>query len=120
VPSRGRVSSQFWCRSAAVGSYRKRARMKLAITISLLCGVLAGPPVADAPKIERPHWVIVATVIDRSTGAALRQGLMTGPGMRFDDLRQCEAALEKAQPVATDEVALVFTCEQVGPRELAV
>jgi hypothetical protein len=94
--------------------------MKLAIATALLCGVLAGQRVVDVPRIERPHWVIVAAIIDRSTGALLRESLMARPGMKFDDQSECQSALNKVQPVLTDEVASVFTCEQVGPREVAV
>jgi hypothetical protein len=94
--------------------------MKLVIAIGLLWGVIASQPVAEAPKIERPHWVIVATIVDLGTGAPLGQSLVGGSGVKFDDLGQCESVLDGVQPVLTDRFAVVLSCERVGPRELAV
>jgi hypothetical protein len=96
------------------------SRMKMEIVTGLLCAVLAGQPLAELPRIERPYWVIVATIIDRSTGALLEQSQVVGPGMRFDDLGQCQSFLDKIGSALTDRLAMVLTCEQVGPRELAV
>jgi hypothetical protein len=94
--------------------------MKMLMSMGLLCGLLAGQPVAEAPKIERPHWVIVATVIDLSTGAALRQSVIEGAGMKFDDPGECESILHKVPTVLTDRVAVILTCARVGPDEVAV
>jgi hypothetical protein len=94
--------------------------MKILIAMSLLCGVLAGQPVAELPKIEHPHWVIVATIIDRGTGAPLEQSLIEGPGMKFDDPGQCQSVLKQVGAILTDRLAMVLTCEEVGPREVAV
>ncbi|HUN74943.1 MAG TPA: hypothetical protein VMU40_10545 [Steroidobacteraceae bacterium] len=94
--------------------------MKLEILTGLLCGMLAGQPVAELPKIEHPHWVIVATIVDRSTGTPLEESQIVGPGMQFDSLGQCQAMVHKAGTVLTDRLAMVLTCVQVGPREVAV
>jgi len=94
--------------------------MKIEIVTGLLCGVFAGQPVAELPKIELPHWVIFATIIDRRTGAPLEEGQIVGPGMKFDNLDRCQSVVNKVGAVLTDQLEMVLTCEQVGPREVAV
>jgi len=93
------------------------AHMKLTITMAVLCGLLPTHRVADAPKIERPHWVIIATLIDRSTGQLLGQSPIAGRGMHLTS-EQCTRILNQVEPARHDQVAVVLTCERVGPAEV--
>ena len=51
------------------------AHMKMTVAMAALCGLLPAHRVADAPQIERPHWVVVATLINRYTGHLARARL---------------------------------------------
>ena len=91
--------------------------MKMTIAMALLCGLLATGRVAEAPKIERPHWVIVATFMNRSTGRLLGRSPIAGRGMHFTS-EQCTRFLSQVEPDKSDRVAVVLSCERVGPPEL--
>jgi hypothetical protein len=46
--------------------------MKVAMALVLLWGLLAGQSVgAEQVKISHPHWVIISTIIDLTTGRPL-------------------------------------------------
>jgi hypothetical protein len=91
--------------------------MKLTIAMALLCGLIPAQQVADAPKIERPHWVVVATLISRSTGQLLSQSPIAGREMQLTS-DQCRRILNQVEPAPNDRVAVVLTCERVGPPEV--
>jgi len=91
--------------------------MKVTIAMAVLSGLPPAHPVADAPKIERPHWVVVATVINRSTGELLGQSAIAGRGMHLTS-DQCRRILNQVEPAPNDQVAVVLTCERVGPPEV--
>ena len=92
--------------------------MKTAMAMAILSGLLPAPRVADAPRIERPHWVIVATVINRATGQLLGQSPIAGRGMHLSS-EQCTRFLKQVEPDQSDQVAVVvLTCERVGPPEV--
>jgi len=93
------------------------AHMMMTIVMAVLCGFLPAHRVADAPKIERPHWVVVATVINRSTGELLGQSPIAGRGMHLTS-DQCTRILNQVEPAPNDQVAVVLTCERVGPTEV--
>jgi hypothetical protein len=95
------------------------AHMKMIIAMTVLCGLLPAQRVADAPKIERPHWIVVATLINRSTGQLLDQSPIAGRGMHLTS-DQCRRILNQVQPAPNDQVAVVLTCERVGPPEVAL
>jgi hypothetical protein len=92
-------------------------RMKTTIAMAILCGLLPAQRVADAPKIERPHWVVVATLINRSTGKLLDQTPIAGRRMHVTS-DQCTRILNQVEPAQNDQVAVVLTCEKVGPPEV--
>ena len=89
----------------------------MTIAMAVLCGLLPAQQVAVAPKIERPHWVVVATLINRSTGQLLGQSPIAGRGMQLTS-DQCTRVLSRVKPAQNDRVAVVLTCEKVGPPEL--
>ena len=93
------------------------AHMKITIAMALLGGLVPAQRVADAPKIERPHWVVVATLINRSTGQLLGQSPIAGRRMQLTS-DQCTRVLSRVKPAQNDRVAVVLTCEKVGPPEL--
>jgi len=93
------------------------AHVKMTIAMAVLWGLLPAQRGADAPKIERPHWVVVATLINRSTGQLLGQSPIAGRGMQLTS-DQCTRVLSRVKPAQNDRVAVVLTCEKVGPPEL--
>jgi hypothetical protein len=92
--------------------------MKMAIAAALLCGLLVGQTAqAERAKIQRPYWVIIATIIDLRTGQPLDQGKLEGRELEFDDPGKCQSVVDRIRPIATDRVTAVLTCSRVGPVE---
>jgi hypothetical protein len=92
--------------------------MRSAVALALLCGLLVGQAThAEQVKIQRPYWVIMATIIDLRTGQALDQGKLEGRQLEFDDPVKCQAIVDKIRPIATDRITAVLTCSRVGPVE---
>jgi hypothetical protein len=89
--------------------------MKIASVVTVLCGFLFGQcAYAEEAKIPpRPHWVIIATVVDQTTGEQLRQGKLGGRELEFDDPDECNAILGRVQPFADGRVAVVLACRKV-------
>jgi hypothetical protein len=88
--------------------------MKIATVLLVLFGLLVGRPVhADEPNAQRSHWVIIATIIDRTTGQRLQRSKLGGSELEFDDLAQCKSILDRIQAVGTDRVSTVLTCRKV-------
>jgi hypothetical protein len=92
--------------------------MRSAAALALLCGLPAGQAAhAEQAEIQRPYWVIMATIIDLRTGQPLDQGKLEGRELEFDDPVKCQAIVDKIRPIATDRVTAVLTCSRVGPVE---
>lgn len=92
--------------------------MKMAIAAALLCGLLVGRTAQEEQaRIQRPCWVIVATIIDLRTGQPLDQGKLEGRELEFDDPVKCQSVVDRIRPIATDRVTAVLTCSRVGPAE---
>ena len=90
----------------------------VAIAVALLPGLLVCQHTrAREVRIERPHWVIMATILVRRTGQALDRGKLEGRELEFDDPVKCQAVVDKIRPIATDRVTAVLTCSRVGPAE---
>jgi hypothetical protein len=85
--------------------------------MALLCGLPSVEQLEDAPRIPRPHWVIVARFIDRTTGQLLEQSAVAGSGMHLTS-SQCMKILHQVEPVQNQRVAVVLSCERVGPIEV--
>jgi hypothetical protein len=91
---------------------------RMAMAVALLCGLLVGERAqATEARIERPHWVIIATIIDLRTGQPLDQGRLEGRDLEFDDAVKCQSVVDNIRPIATDRVTSVLTCSRVGPAE---
>jgi hypothetical protein len=92
--------------------------MKMAIAAALLCGLLVGQTAQEEQaRIQRPYWVIIATIIDLRTGQPLDQGKLEGRELEFDDPVKCQSVADRIRPIATDRVTAVLTCSRVGPAE---
>jgi hypothetical protein len=89
--------------------------MKMAIALGLLFGFSVSQ-CADAAESNwrHPHWVIVATLIDRTTGERLRQTKLGGPELVFDDLVQCRSIVHKVHPTPSEHVTAILTCRKVA------
>ena len=88
------------------------------VAVALLSGLpVSGHTQAREARIERPHWVIIATIVDVRTGQALDQGRLEGRELEFDDPAKCQAVVAKIHPIATDRVTAVLTCSRMGPVE---
>ena len=92
--------------------------MRSAAALALLCGLLVGQAAhAERAKIQRPYWVIMATIIDLRTGQALDQGKLEGRELEFDDPVKCQAMVDMIRTIATDQITAVLRCSRVGPME---
>ena len=92
--------------------------MKMAIAVALLCGLSVGQLAhAEEAKVQRPHWVIIATLIDRTTGERLDQSKLEGRELEFDDQAKCKSTLDEVHVSASERFAIVLTCQKVGPTE---
>jgi hypothetical protein len=92
--------------------------MKMAIALVLLFGFLVGQCAhAAESNLRHPHWVIIATIIDRATGERLKQTKLGGPELKFDDPAQCKSIIRKVHPTPSEHVTAVLTCRKVAPAE---
>jgi hypothetical protein len=90
--------------------------MRTTLPVALLCGLLVGQG-AEAQEGTNQHsrWVIVATVVDRTTGKRLQQSRLEEPELQFDDPAACQSILRRVQPVSDEHVTVVLTCREVAP-----
>jgi hypothetical protein len=90
--------------------------MKMAIALVLLFGFLVNQCAhAAEPNWRHPHWVIIATLIDRATGERLGQTKLGDPELVFDDPAQCKSIIRKVHPITSANVTAVLNCLKVGP-----
>jgi hypothetical protein len=61
----------------------------------------------------RTRWVIVLTIIDRTTGEPLRQSKLGGTELEFDDLSTCKSIMDQVQPTPTEHMSAVLSCQSV-------
>jgi hypothetical protein len=88
------------------------------VAVAVLSGLLVGPAAyAEPARIQRPYWVIMATIIDLRTGQPLDQGKLEGRELEFDDPAKCRSVVDRIHPIATDRVTAVLTCSRLGPVE---
>ena len=88
------------------------------VAVALLSGLLVGQAAhAEPAKIQRPYWVIMATIIDLKTGQPLEQGQLEGRELEFDDPAKCQSVVDRIHPIATDRVTAVLACSRLGPAE---
>jgi hypothetical protein len=90
--------------------------MKMAIALVLLYGFLVSQYAHAAESTrQHPHWVIIATVIDRTTGKQLGQTRLGGSELEFDDPAQCNSIIDKVHPITSEHLTAVLTCREVAP-----
>jgi hypothetical protein len=88
------------------------AAMKRAMAMVLFGLVVAQFAQAEEPDTQRPHWVIVLTVIDRGTGKPLRQSKLGGPELEFESAELCKSILQRIKSVDTEQLTTVLTCRK--------
>jgi hypothetical protein len=88
--------------------------MKTAAVLVVLSGLLAGTFArVEQPDSQRLRWVIVATIVDRTTGQPLQQGVLGGPELEFEDAAGCKSILDRIHPVDLEGVAVILTCRKL-------
>jgi hypothetical protein len=88
--------------------------MKMAIALVLLFGFLVSQAYAAESSLLHPHWVSVATLVDRATGERLKQIKLGGPELVFDDLVRCKSIVGKVHPSPSEHVTAILTCRKVA------
>jgi hypothetical protein len=90
--------------------------MKMAIALVLLFGFLASQSAHAADSTwQHAHWVIIVTIIDRTTGERLRQTQIESPELEFDDPARCKSIIRKVHPTPSANLTAVLTCQRVAP-----
>jgi hypothetical protein len=89
--------------------------MKMATTFVLLCGLLFGRHTyATEANTQRPRWVIILTVSDRTTGARIEKRELDAD-LQFDNPAQCRSLVSKVGAVPpSDHFTAVLTCRKVA------
>jgi hypothetical protein len=84
--------------------------IELLVMVGLVVGTFAR---AEEPNGGHPqHWVIVATIIDRTTGKQRTEDQVGGPEMEFTGSAACESMLNRLRQVDTELATAVLTCRQ--------
>jgi hypothetical protein len=80
----------------------------------LLCGLLVNVcAYSDNAKVTQSRWIIILTIIDRTTGTQLAP-IELDPRLEFDDPTQCESILARVGPIPSGEsLSAVLTCRKI-------
>ena len=68
---------------------------------------------AEEAKPGRTRWVIILTIVDRTTGERVRQSKLGGTELEFDDLSACKSIMEQVHPTPTEHASAVLSCQSV-------
>jgi hypothetical protein len=92
--------------------------MKWAIPLVLLCGLMVNMRAhADDAKVTQPHWVIILTITDLTTGAQLVQHELDSQ-LEFDDPNRCKSMLALIGPIPTSgDLGAALACREVERKE---
>ena len=92
--------------------------MPRAIAFLLLFGVVLNVySQAAQAQIARPHWIIILTITDRSTGARIERRELDA-NSEFDDSRDCKSLVANVGPIpASDHFRAVLTCRKAERNE---
>jgi hypothetical protein len=92
--------------------------MKWAIPLVLLCGLMVNMRAhADDAKVTQPHWVIILTITDLTTGAQLSQDELDSQ-LEFDDPIKCKSMVVRIGPIPTSgDFAAALACRKVERKE---
>jgi hypothetical protein len=87
--------------------------MRAAISLVLLFGLLVNVcAYSDNAKVTQSRWIIILTIIDRTTGTQLER-IELDPRLEFDDPTQCESILARVGPIPSGEnFSAVLTCRK--------
>jgi hypothetical protein len=91
--------------------------MKFGIVLLLLVLLIGQSVHADQKEIQRPHWVIVVTIIDLNTGERVAQSKLGGPELEFDDLATCESVIQRVRTIPSEHSAALLKCRKVESRD---
>jgi hypothetical protein len=88
--------------------------MKTVTVLVVLSGFLA----AQFARVEEPdgarlRWVIVATIVDRTTGQPLQQVVLGGPELEFEDAPHCTSILDRIHPVLPEGLSIILICRKL-------
>jgi hypothetical protein len=75
---------------------------------------------AEEPGISSPRWVIMATVIDRTTGKPILRTPLTGRELEFRSAADCNFILQRIHPAPDEHLATILTCSKVASPEAIV
>jgi hypothetical protein len=68
---------------------------------------------SDNAKVTQSRWIIILTIIDRTTGIQLAP-IELDPRLEFDDPTQCESILARVGPIPSGEsLSAVLTCRKI-------
>ena len=88
--------------------------MKIPLILVLTFGLLAVQYThADEAKLGHPRWVIILTIMDRTTGERVRQAKLGGAELEFNDLSECKKIVDKVTAPETERTTSVLTCQKV-------
>ena len=73
---------------------------------------------AEEAKPGRTRWVIILTIVDRTTGERVRQSKLGGTELEFDDLSTCKSIMDQVQPTPTEHLSALLSCQSVGPTQV--
>jgi hypothetical protein len=74
---------------------------------------------AEEPDIASPRWVIIATVIDRTTGKPILRTQLTGRQLEFGSAAECKFILQRIHPAPDEHLATILKCSKVAsPAEI--
>jgi hypothetical protein len=82
----------------------------------VLCVFAVGQYVrAEEPDISPPHWVIIATVIDRTTGKPILRSKLAGRELEFDSAAKCTLILQRIHLAPDEPLVVNLECLKVAP-----
>jgi hypothetical protein len=92
--------------------------MKWAMPLLLLCGLMVNIRAhADDAKVTQPHWIIILTITDLTTGAQLVQDELDSQ-LKFDDPIKCKSMVALIGPIPTSgDFGAALACRKVEQKE---
>jgi hypothetical protein len=72
---------------------------------------------AEEPDISSPRWVIIATVIDRTTGKPILRTQLTGGELKFGSAAECNFILQRIRPPPDEHLVMILKCSKVASSE---
>jgi hypothetical protein len=87
--------------------------MKISAAVVLMLGLLARQGAYAQAPVQRLCWVIVVTVIDRTTGERVKQSELRDSELEFDDSAKCKKIVAMTHPALDGNFTAVLTCRKV-------